>query len=94
MNCTGTRHGTGWARQRHGCTCPEAIAARRAQRGQPVRSRHRPGRVDPELTAERIAAVERLTRYGHTASQIAERLGIAQRTVVRYRAQLREQQAA
>lgn len=94
MSCTAERHGTGWARQRHGCHCPEAIAARRAQRGRRVRSRHRRGRTEAEVAAERLTTTERLTRYGWPAGRIAEHLGISDRSVVRYRAQIRERQAA
>jgi hypothetical protein len=94
MTCPAVMHGTGHARQRHGCTCPEAIAARRAQRGRRVHSRHRIGRTEAEVAAERLATTERLTRHGWSATRIAERLGINDRSVVRYRARLREQQAA
>jgi DNA-binding NarL/FixJ family response regulator len=92
--CHAARHRTGYAAQRHGCTCPDALAARRAQRGTPVPGRGKRGRSERELVAERVATTRRLTRAGWSAGQIAEHLGIAQRTVVRYRAELRQLQAA
>lgn len=54
----------------------DEIAVQRAMRGQPVR-------LTP---AERREAVHRLTRAGLSAAQIAARLRVAQRSVVRHRA--------
>lgn len=93
MTCTATRHGKGYAVQRHGCRCPDALAARRAQRGQRIAGRGRYGRSEGFIVAERIATTQRLTRAGRSAAQIALHLGIAERTVVRYRSQIRQQAA-
>jgi DNA-binding NarL/FixJ family response regulator len=44
--------------------------------------------------AERLAAVDRLTRYGLSAPLIAARMGVTQRTVERLRADIRNPRAA
>ncbi len=90
--CPADRHGTGWAVQRRGCTCPEGLAARRASRGRQIASRRRkPGPIADGLSADRFADTVRLTRLGYSAADIAIRLGVASRTVTRYRAAHRAQ---
>lgn len=91
MTCTAERHGNEYAARVYGCTCPEAVAARRALRPKPVRGHSPAGRPEPWITAERKAKALRLTRAGLSASEIAIQLRIAERTVTRYRAELREQ---
>jgi DNA-binding NarL/FixJ family response regulator len=92
--CPAPRHGTEYAARRRRCICPDARAARQTYRGQPTRSRRlSPGRSPQWLVDERMATTAQLTRWGRSANEIAQRLGVAQRTVVRYRAALREQAA-
>lgn len=93
MTCTADRHSTGYAAKRHGCVCPDARAARRAQRGTRVRSPRRPDQTR-WIVAERRHTAQRLTQAGLSANDIAVRLGVDQRTVFRYRTQMRQQQAA
>lgn len=57
----------------------DEIAVERAMRDQPVRL----------TTPERRVAAERLTAVGLSAAQIAARLRVTQRTIVRYRAAAR-----
>ncbi|MEV6344160.1 hypothetical protein [Actinoplanes sp. NPDC051851] len=90
-DCTANRHGTDYAVRKLGCTCPTGLAARRASRGRIVPSatgRH--GRPPAWLINERIATTAALTRQKYSAADIAVRLGVAQRTVIRYRALIRQ----
>lgn len=96
MSCPARRHGTDYANRKLGCVCPDALAARRAMRPAKVRGRSGPGRRTPGrseswIVSERVAATRRLTLAGESAAAIALRLGVAERTVSRYRAQLRKQ---
>lgn len=49
--------------------------------------------TSPPVDPQRVAEVQRLTDEGMSASKIAERMGMVQRVVVRYRARAREQVA-
>jgi DNA-binding NarL/FixJ family response regulator len=57
----------------------DEVAVERAAKGERIR-------LTP---AERQAAVAHLTRWGYSAAEIAERLGVTARTVERIRARLR-----
>lgn len=59
-------------------------------------TRRKPPTVDltREHVRERLRSALLLTRSGESAPAIAVRLGVHPRTVTRYRARLREQQAA
>lgn len=89
-DCPGSRHGNAYAAQRHKCRCPEALRDRRRTRGKTVRGRQRRGRPDAVVIEDRMEAVASMTRWGRSANEIAERLGVDSRTVVRYRAKIRE----
>lgn len=101
MVCGALRHGTSWACRHHGCQCPAAIAARRAewQRANvkrrvppdPVVAERAAGGVRIQMTrAERHAAIDLMERRRTSARVIAETLGVAERTVHRRRAARRE----
>jgi DNA-binding CsgD family transcriptional regulator len=67
--------------------CPdvdEIAVQRAAYHGDPIRL----------TVAERVEAVDYLTRHHYSAQQIADRLGMTERTVQRYRARARARQAA
>lgn len=93
--CSAPLHGTWPAYRRHGCRCPDIVQRVRASR----RTHRRPIFIDPiavERTiageplplnlAERREAIARLDAARLSASAIAAKLGIAERTVVRHRA--------
>jgi hypothetical protein len=88
--CTARRHGTGSAARKYGCRCPEAVAARRAQRGPRVRSRNGRGRIEREAVEERIRLTAVLTRAGLSANAIAVQLGVDCRSVQRYRHRIKQ----
>src|SRR6266498_3744143 len=69
-----------------GAPCPEAMSKRRLPDVDPV-SVERACAGQPHLltVAERAQAVALLTRLGLSARQIAARLGVSERTVVRHR---------
>ena len=94
MSCNAVLHDTERANRLFGCTCPEALEARRAMRPRKVRGRSGPGRPEARVVEERAASIRRLTRAGESASEIAVRLGVAERTVTRYRKRLREEACA
>lgn len=66
---------------------------RSGSRGRYVRNPGRPVDKARRLVAERRATTAALTRAGFTANEIAVRLGVDQRTVLRYRQEIRNRQA-
>jgi DNA-binding CsgD family transcriptional regulator len=90
--CDAARHGTANAYRFHGCRCRGAVTARRQQRKSNTAAvldvaRMQRGRYS---RAERHAAIIRMTVAGESAAEIAKRVGVSPRTVVRHRARLRE----
>lgn len=106
-DCAAVRHLSTTAYHSYHCRCPEAVAAIRTYNSA-YRAAHRPAtRVDEfnvesvmqgyRVTlspAERRVAALRLTAAGKSAAAAAGRIGVSQRTVVRYRRAGRLQVAA
>jgi DNA-binding NarL/FixJ family response regulator len=89
--CSASRHGTAYAARTYKCSCPEAVDALRARRRESrIPGRSRRGQPEQGVEAERLATVASLTRIGQSTADIAIRLGVADRTVSRYRARLRQ----
>jgi DNA-binding NarL/FixJ family response regulator len=99
MTCDAERHGTYHFYRHYGCRCPAAISDR-ARLMQGVGSD--PAAVQRALAGDRVRlgpadrrqAVAKLDGTGASAREIAERLRLSSRTIVRIRGRLREQQAA
>lgn len=94
--CTASKHGTAYAWIHYRCRCPEARADKRSQwdRHQYSRSRgtSKPGSlhhrdVDPAVVF-RLVLGDFKVRSGTTEREIAERLGLAPRSVGRIRQRL------
>lgn len=87
--CPADLHESWRAYKYHGCTCPKPPHWR--PRGRQVRtSAPVPVRRTADVIEDRMEVTLRMTKAGRSQREIALYLRIAGRTVVRYRAELRE----